>query len=170
MSKTPTRRKDPFHISEDQLQAHCVSWFRMQYARFVYCLFHPANGGSRNVIEAAKFKRMGVVRGVADLFLSIPSGEFHGFYIEMKVGTNEQTDDQIMFMKWARSMGYKYEICRSVEDFMILISDYMRATPWFKPTWKDMNRIQTGETDIDPPGNQPEAQKTPPFSSKWRKK
>lgn len=47
-------------------------------------LFHIPNGGSRNIIEATKLKKMGVKAGVPDLQLIVPNGEVHGLWIELK--------------------------------------------------------------------------------------
>jgi hypothetical protein len=129
-------------ISEDRLQENCVHWFDLQYARFIYLMFHIANGGKRDAKEAMKFKRMGVRRGVADLFLSIPNSEYHGLYLELKVGDNTQTENQIMFMRWAQSMKYNYIVIRTIEQFIDAIQEHMKKTAWFKPTWTDQKKIE----------------------------
>lgn len=137
-------------MSEDQLQKNCVKWFRMQYQRFVFLLFHIPNGGKRDKIEAAIFKGMGVVAGVADLFLSIPNDTYHGCYFELKVGNNEQTQNQIMFMKWVTSMKYQYIVIRTIDEFIEAVDTYMSATPWYKPTWK-AQKDQAKKSDLDSP-------------------
>ena len=43
--------------------------------------FHPANGGWRNHIEAARFVGLGVIPGVADLIL-LHGGTFHALEIK----------------------------------------------------------------------------------------
>lgn len=98
----------------------------------------------RNPKEAAILKSMGVVPGVSDLILMIPNGEFHALCIEVKTPTAHrsknrgQSENQIMFEKWVTLAGYDYQIASTVEMFIDIISDYMRKTPYFKPTWKDM--------------------------------
>ena len=47
-------------------------------------LFHVPNGGWRSKPEAARLKKAGVKPGVPDLCLPVPSGGFHGLYIELK--------------------------------------------------------------------------------------
>jgi len=42
------------------------------------------NGGRRDLREAVKFKRMGTIPGVPDICIPIPSGSYHGLYIELK--------------------------------------------------------------------------------------
>lgn len=48
-------------------------------------LFHAIpNGGGRSKAQAAMLKAEGVKAGVLDTFLPIPSGKYHGLYIEFK--------------------------------------------------------------------------------------
>lgn len=47
-------------------------------------LYHVPNGGSRDAREGAKFKMMGVKRGVSDLGLDVARKGYHGLKIEMK--------------------------------------------------------------------------------------
>lgn len=130
-------------LSETAIHKNCVRWWRIQYARFVYLLFHPANGGFRNPKEAAILHGMGVVSGVSDLILLIPNLEFHGLCIEIKTPAqyrtknHGQSDNQIMFEKWVKAAGYDYQIATSVEQFIDIVSAYMKKTPYYKPTWKD---------------------------------
>lgn len=58
---------------EGQLQIACVRWFRLQYPAFSTLFFHPKNEaesyGKKIAINAAA----GVVPGVPDLILALPS-------------------------------------------------------------------------------------------------
>lgn len=47
-------------------------------------MFAIPNGGRRNAKEAARLKKQGVLAGVPDLMLPIPSNGFHGLFIELK--------------------------------------------------------------------------------------
>lgn len=49
--------------SEDQEQTALAQYLDMRFGEYGW--FHPPNGGSRNVIEASKLKRMGVKKGGA---------------------------------------------------------------------------------------------------------
>ena len=124
--------------AEDKLQAACVEWFRLQYPQHV--LFAIPNGGKRNAITGAMLKKTGTLAGVADLFLMASSvywrnridnfpgkvAERHyGLFIEMKTGKNGQTATQKDFQQKAEEAGYKYEICRTFEDFQKTINNYL---------------------------------------------
>ena len=88
-------------------------------------IFHIPNGGSRNRIEAANLKRQGVKAGVPDLMLPVAKQGYNGLFIEMKVGYNKPTDNQL---KWARILsknGYLVKTCWGAEEAINLITNYM---------------------------------------------
>jgi len=60
--------KEEYAISEDTLQIQCVRYFDCLHLNNAF-LHHSPNGGARNPIEGAKFKRMGVRAGYPDLTL-----------------------------------------------------------------------------------------------------
>jgi len=87
---------------------------------------HLAGSERQRAIQARRLKDEGAVSGVADLFLSVPSSDYHGFYIEMKTQTGKQTENQKQFEQSVTAQGYKYAICRGVDEFMSLINEYLR--------------------------------------------
>lgn len=72
--------------TEARLQADCFQWFHAAFPHLRGLLYHVPNGGSRNPIEAAKFKAMGVVAGIPDI-------EFHyrakTYFFEFKNGSGK---------------------------------------------------------------------------------
>ena len=112
------------HI-EDSIQIACVKWFSLQYPKLALCLHHSPNGGKRNVREAARFKEMGTRPGFPDLFLMYPSNGFHGLFVEMKSPKGVQQHSQKRWQKMAEALGYKYALCRSLEEFRALILSYL---------------------------------------------
>ena len=111
---------------EHKLQCSCIKYFRYAYPVYSKLLFSIPNGGSRNIIEAVKLKKEGVLAGCADLFLSVPNSFYHGFYIEMKYGKNKQSENQKIFQKEVEAVGYKYSLCYSFDEFEILIKYYLK--------------------------------------------
>lgn len=112
---------------ESDLQIACVNWFRYQYPQYRMLLFAIPNGGKRNITTAINLKREGVVSGVPDMFLSIPRGEWHGFYLELKAGVNELTQNQDLFFMLAQKQMYKCEVIRSLDQFIREINYYLTA-------------------------------------------
>lgn len=117
--------KIPFP-TEDQEQAKLCTWLTLQRIRF----FAIPNGGYRNFKEAVKFKRCGVQPGVPDLCIPIPSGMYHGLYIELKrQAGGKVTDYQVDWIRFLREMGYYAEIAHGFDDAKTIIVNYLALTP-----------------------------------------
>lgn len=110
---------------EDDLQKLCVKWFDYAYCRLSLNLHHSPNGGKRNLIEAAKFKAMGTRRGFPDIVLLYPSKGYHALFIELKTEKGRQSPSQREWQKNIEQYNYKYAICRSLDDFIKTIKDYL---------------------------------------------
>lgn len=121
---------------EENLQAACVKWFRLQYPQYDGLLFHVPNGGRRNLKEAARLKAEGVVAGVSDLILLVPQwfttwrGQegclFAGLCIEMKTAKGRQSPEQKEWQAKVEDQGYRYAVCRSLDEFMKTINNYLQ--------------------------------------------
>lgn len=120
-NKKPTRKKLEF-----QLQCQCVDWFRMQYPNEI--IFAIPNGGSRNIVEAVNFKRMGVLAGVPDLFVPRGNSTYHGLFIEMKAGSGKLSESQSEISGILRTNGYAFSEVRTFEEFVTAIKIY-----YYKP-------------------------------------
>jgi hypothetical protein len=90
-------------------------------------LFHIPNGGSRNLLEAVKFKRMGVKRGIPDNFFAVPMGKYHGLWIELKrrIG-GKLSDNQLQMMSNLTNQGYKVVIAYGWEQAVEFIESYLK--------------------------------------------
>ena len=115
------------HI-ESQIQQNCFKWFRLQFPDLAMLMFAVPNGGSRRRIEAAIMKAEGVTAGVADVLFLYPNKEYHGLCIEFKTKTGRQQPSQRDFQKAVEAQGYKYEVCRSIEQFIELVKNYIFVT------------------------------------------
>lgn len=112
------------HVESD-IQIACVRWFRYRFPRYARLLFAVPNGGARNAVTASILKAEGVVAGVADLLLLVPSKGFHGLAIEMKRPTGRQSVSQREWQGDVTREGYRYAVCRSVTDFMDEVERYL---------------------------------------------
>ena len=69
-------------------------------------LFHVPNGGKRALTTAKLFKRLGVTPGISDYFLAVPSGEYHGLWIEVKREGGTVSAEQKRWINLMRGFGY----------------------------------------------------------------
>lgn len=133
------------HI-EDEHQKLIIQWARTQRlselkhpvepgARLSDYLCASANGGKRNIREAARMKAAGVMAGFPDLQLFIPGGnkdnEYHGLFIELKrpkVGKSARgrvSDKQWEVIGRLRKAGYAVAICYGFDEAREIITDYL---------------------------------------------
>lgn len=112
--------------TEENTQIACVRWFAYAYPKLSPLLHHSPNGGRRNAREGARFKAMGTRKGFPDLALFFPSIPFHGLFIEMKTPKGRQQQSQKQWQRQVEWAGYKYVICRSVDEFISEVNAYLR--------------------------------------------
>lgn len=110
---------------EHRIQCACIQWFRYQYPHMRHNLFAVPNGGHRDKVTAAKMKGEGVLAGVADLILLKSNTRYGALLIEMKTRTGRQADTQREWQRLIEQDGYKYVVCRSLDDFIREVNDYL---------------------------------------------
>jgi len=110
--------------TEEQLQTECVRIFRYMHQPLQWKFFAIPNGGQRNVIVAAKLKASGTMSGVWDLLLLVPRNGKCGLFIEMKVGKNKLTENQIKFRR-ENEKDYAFEVCYSTSEFITATNNYL---------------------------------------------
>ena len=112
---------------ESDIQRVCVKWFRYQFPDLARNLISVPNGGYRSAVTAAIMKAEGIVAGASDLVLFVPklSEGCGALCIEMKTPKGTQSDYQKEWQKAVEAQGYKYVICRSVNEFTDTINDYL---------------------------------------------
>ena len=118
----PRKRPDD---EEHRLQVACVQWFHYQYPNHAHNLFAVANGGKRDKVTAAKLKAEGALAGVADLILLLPNKQYHALCIEMKTRIGKQATTQKAWQKAIEKDGYKYIVCRSIDEFIKEVDEYI---------------------------------------------
>ena len=117
------RRQQGEHLQ----QVHLMAWadaYTHEHPELRW-LFAIPNGGARNVRVASKLKMEGVKSGVWDLFLPVPRGKYHGFFIEMKWGKNKLTPNQAEFGEFVNGMGYLTAVCYDWNDAADKIECYL---------------------------------------------
>ena len=114
--------------TEDQEQMTVMSWAhrtKFKDGRLSDYLFHIPNGGSRNIIEATKLKKMGVKAGVPDLQLIVPNGEVHGLWIELKAQKGKLQPSQKIMIQRLEAQGYMCKVCFGADEAINEIKKYL---------------------------------------------
>lgn len=110
---------------EHQIQASCIRWFRLQYPQLRNILFAIPNAARRSARNGAYMKEEGMLAGVSDLIL-LKSNRFYGaLCIEMKKPGEYQKPVQKEWQKTVESVGNKYVVCRSLEEFIEVVNSYL---------------------------------------------
>ena len=110
---------------EHELQKAAINYFRLAYPKYSINIFAIPNAGKRSKRGGKWMKDEGLTAGVSDLFLALPSGRFHGMFIEMKIHPNKPTDSQISFQEAMSKRGYYSVICYDIEDFIKKVAFYV---------------------------------------------
>lgn len=99
---------------EELLQASVAQYLNIlsQQGRLLW--FHPANGGSRNLLEAVKLKRLGVKAGVPDIVVIPKVGPV--CFIELKSEDGVLTETQKFWLQALPDYGCPVRVCRSLDD------------------------------------------------------
>lgn len=111
--------------AESRLQIACVTWFRYQYPHLAFLLFHPKNEGHGDQVAGARAKAEGVVPGVPDLILAIPSVYHCMLGLEMKAPKGRQSDSQRRYQAYAETATAEYHVIRDINTFQNVVMQYL---------------------------------------------
>lgn len=117
----PTKKQKSVR-AEDSLQAACVRFYRFQYPQHLIMSF-PAGfvfGGDavKRAMTANRMKAMGYQVGCPDLMIITPN---EVRFIEMKVDKGRLTDNQKEVHERLKNMGYRVDVCRSLDEFVEMV-------------------------------------------------
>lgn len=79
-----------------------------------WLVIHVPNGGSRNIVEAAKLKAMGTTAGVPDLMILGPKG-FTG-WLEVKAPKGRLSQSQRHFIDSLQDMQHPVAVVHSIDE------------------------------------------------------
>lgn len=113
--------------TEHAEQALVIDWKNMHVARYpVLRLLHSTpNGGKRHIKTALALKAEGQVAGIPDLQLPVARHGSIGLWVEMKVGRNNPTPEQVEKMAALRAEGHLVKVCYSAEAAVETIYHYL---------------------------------------------
>lgn len=124
-TKNPNTRRSHGQ-PEAKIQASCVAYLWNNYPETRGLYIHIPNEGNRSSkLDGSMRKALGLVAGAPDTFLFLPRGGKHGLAIEFKTDTGSQSEAQKEFQKRLERNNYEYRICRSLDQFKEIISEYL---------------------------------------------
>lgn len=96
--------------TEAQIHQAFVEYVERKYPMLSPYLIHIPNEGKRSPSEGAKQKRLGLRKGVPDLFFAKPCNHFTpgyiGMWLEIKAPGKKPTKSQLEYLALLRSVGY----------------------------------------------------------------
>ncbi|QPX75011.1 putative VRR-NUC domain-containing protein [Serratia phage vB_SmaS_Rovert] len=141
----PYGSEEFYGASEQKHQQAVMEFVRQELPRELSLdIFAIPNGGSRNKLEAQNMKAEGVLSGVLDLFCSVPGGNYHGLFIEMKKPKGGEISlNQIDFINRKRSLNYLAFVCVDWFQAVNLLKWYLSG---YLNLVTDNNKYQEYET------------------------
>ena len=114
-------------MSEHREQVAVMQWARLAERSYpnLRLLHAIPNGGARHIATATKLKAEGVKKGVPDLCLPVPCGEFHGLYIELKAKGGRMTAEQERWLDDLARLGYFAVMCIGADSAIKTIEGYL---------------------------------------------
>lgn len=123
---TEIQAKVPLEFVE---QCRLIKWCHAHDDKRLRLIYSHTNGARMARGVANKLKASGAKAGIPDLFLPIPSGEYHGLYIELKRVKGSSTS--LIQKKWLGlllNQGYQAIVCFGAEDAQAVITNYLTTT------------------------------------------
>lgn len=117
------RRAKPSNM-EERIQAECVKWIILRYHNKII-FHHSPNEAKRSDVMGARLKAMGMRPGWPDLEILLPNGSVVFFEFKTKEGRQDMSQKEIQLL--LESIGHKYFIIRSVEDFIRVVEPIIAA-------------------------------------------
>lgn len=87
-------------------QINFMNWIRENYPEIWEDAYHFANERRCSVMEGRNLKKMGVKKGVADIFVAVPYRGLSGLWIELKADGGTLTQEQKEFIARMNRRGY----------------------------------------------------------------
>jgi hypothetical protein len=109
---------------EDKLVEGCRLLFEYLFTvENAWRFIHIPNGGKRNIIEASRFKRMGVRKGVPDVLIILNNG--YTCFVEFKdpKGKGRFEDEQLEYRDRLIKSGHYWFSCKSIDEFKKIIDE-----------------------------------------------
>ena len=116
-------------MKELQHQINVFKWSQQPSIRSKWpelaLLFHIKNETAEGAQQVAVDRASGVKKGVPDLCLPVPRGDYYGLYIEMKTQRGKTSDAQDWWGDKLTEQGYFWEVCHGWESAIRVLEWYL---------------------------------------------
>ena len=82
-------------------------------------------GGKRPISVAKRMKAAGAKKGLLDMCLPVPRGQYHGLYLELKVKGGRLSKEQKWWIEKLREQGYAVHVCYGCIEAWGVIMEYL---------------------------------------------
>jgi len=113
---------------EDIIQINLINWLQFHHPEVYEHTLHIANQRSCSQQQGRLLKRMGVKKGVADLFIALPVNGKHGLWLEIKSHGGKPSQEQKVFIARMIRQGYEGSIVYGLEEAKEAILQYLGET------------------------------------------
>ena len=107
-------------------QCQLIQWCRT--VPELQLIFHIPNETVGGQGWLVRNRQMGVKSGVPDLMLPIPSGGYHGLFIEMKTRSGRVSITQKKWIDALNALGYKAVVAHGWEEAKCQILEYLQRS------------------------------------------
>ena len=98
----------------------------MAHTDLCYALaFHIPNESKASIPRRQTLKRAGLRKGMPDICVPVPRGDFAALYIEMKVKPNKPSDEQIELITHLNFAGNYGQVCWSANEAIDVLDNYV---------------------------------------------
>lgn len=124
--------------TENQIQSAFFDACRADLT-LAHCWIHAIpNGTKKTIAGAVRFKKEGLISGVADVFVPVARGGYFGYYIEFKKPGGKLSKNQELFHEFVSTNNYKFRIFYNSIDAYKSVKAYMKLD--YTKAQVDMNR------------------------------
>lgn len=117
-------------IPTESVEQQClIRWAAYQMGKYpeLALLFHVPNEGKRGKATGGRMIAEGLRKGVPDLCLPVPRGQYSGLFVEMKRREGGRVSpEQRWWIDRLREQGYRAEICKGWEAAAETILQYLK--------------------------------------------
>lgn len=115
---------DKYLGKEDKLQNKVMNYIKYNYPNALFT--HVSNEGKRSPFERYKMKVLGSKAGMPDVMIFTPNKNYNGLAIELKVGYNKPSDNQLKWLRALENVKWKALWLNNFEDIITTIDNYFK--------------------------------------------